>query len=62
MKRFFPAALSALLLAAGLTGCGGAYTTPSQGVAADIQASRSSGSASLVPNNNINFRDSDFAH
>ncbi|HXY99611.1 MAG TPA: hypothetical protein VEI03_06395 [Stellaceae bacterium] len=62
MKRFFPAALSILLLAAGLSACGGAYTSPSQGIAADIQASRLNGSASLVPSANLNFRDSDFAH
>lgn len=61
MKRLLPAASSILLLAAGLSACGGAYTPPSRGIATDIQASRASGSATLLPSDNLNFRDSDFA-
>jgi hypothetical protein len=61
MKRLLPAASLILLLAAGLSACGGAYTTPSRGIDSDIQASRMTGSASLIPSNNLNFRDSGFA-
>lgn len=54
MKRVLPAVSLIVFLAAGLGGCGGAYTTPSRGIDADIQASRGSGTASLV--SPLNFR------
>lgn len=60
MKRVLPASSVILLLSIGLSACGGAYTVPSRGIDADIQASRGSGSATLFHNNTLNFGDAAF--
>ena len=61
MKRILPAASLLFLLAAELSACGGAYTMPSRGIDADIQASRATSSATLFPSDAVHFRDTDLS-
>lgn len=61
MKRVLPASPVLLFLSVALSACGGAYTVPSRGIDADIQASHGSSSATLFHNDTLNFGDSAFA-
>ncbi len=60
MKRVLPASSVLIFLAVGLGACGGAYTVPSRGIDADIQASHGSSSATLYHNDTFNFGDGAF--
>lgn len=61
MLPTLPSVWVLLVLAAGLGACGGIYTVPSRGIAADMDASRGAGSAALLHNDLLDRSGSDVA-
>ena len=61
MTRMALASVLFVLAGAAVTGCSDVYAEPSRAISADIAASRTAGSATLLRNQTPDFRDPDLS-